>query len=358
MFSARHGHASFFLDRNGNVWALGCNLYEQLGVNAERTSVHQPIQVPQLQNIVSISSGNRHTIALDKEGEVWVFGNNEQSQLGLSPKLIASSLPVKLTSVKDIQQVSCGSSHTLLLDHTGMVFSCGENAFGQVGSGDFINLTTPTPIASLPEIISVSAGWAHSVLLDHNHRVWTFGKNNQRQLGLDDLSAQPNPVHVSEVSDIQEISAGWNHTILRMNDQGDFIVFGSHFNGRQIFRDNARLQIFHVPDVCTFQAAGNQTVFLDIYGDVWVIGKNSSGQLGTGDCNGRTTPKRNPLLQDIVAVSPGWYHTLILDQSGNIYGFGKNNHGQLSGAGDSLVPKLIPLEISLACKKSIPSACS
>jgi len=42
----------------------------------------EPEKVEELKNIVEISAGERHAIALDKNGEVWSFGDDTYGQCG------------------------------------------------------------------------------------------------------------------------------------------------------------------------------------------------------------------------------------------------------------------------------------
>ena len=77
------------LDKDGTVWAWGLNTYGQLGNNTT-TGSSLPVQVKiangdlNLTNVVSISAGYQHNIALRKDGTVWAWGRNDGGQLGNS----------------------------------------------------------------------------------------------------------------------------------------------------------------------------------------------------------------------------------------------------------------------------------
>ena len=76
------------LDKNGNVWAWGNNRYGQLGNGVFSASSNVPVQVMKpgdvpLTGIISIDAGFFHSLAVDEEGNVWVWGANDFGQLGL-----------------------------------------------------------------------------------------------------------------------------------------------------------------------------------------------------------------------------------------------------------------------------------
>ena len=93
-----------------------------------------------------------------------------------------------------VAQVSCGSDHTLLSTEDGLVFSWGLNLSGQLGQHTkfhFISepkrlehLTGDRMGSPIDNIISVSCGVSHSVLLDSNGDVFTFGSNYFGELGI------------------------------------------------------------------------------------------------------------------------------------------------------------------------------
>jgi hypothetical protein len=81
------------------------------------------------ENIVMISCGSKHSMALTETGHVYGWGNNEWGQLGFEgcddcfePKL------VELNNVI-IKKICCGHEHSLLLTNDGIIF-----AFGVINS--------------------------------------------------------------------------------------------------------------------------------------------------------------------------------------------------------------------------------
>lgn len=88
---------------------------------------------------------------VDEEGLVYSVGYN--GLFGLlgqgDSTTISSNLPELIPGLTNIVDVSAGKDHVLALTDDGKIYSWGNNAYGQLGSGDTSNRTVPTKIVSL-----------------------------------------------------------------------------------------------------------------------------------------------------------------------------------------------------------------
>ncbi len=171
---------SMILTDEGKVYAIG-SFY------TIRTM--SPIHITGLSNIVQISMGNYHTLALTKDGEVFAMGSNDNSQLGISNDELKRSesqddssahkryQPIIIPNLKDIVSVSAGAYHSLALTHSGQVYSWGSNECGQLGLSSNLKLYLPNLIPNINNIIQISAGQSHSTLLDRCGKIYSFGCN-------------------------------------------------------------------------------------------------------------------------------------------------------------------------------------
>lgn len=176
--SAGSNH-SLALDEYGNVWAWGRNNWGQLGDNSNVTR-YTPVRTDNSlmsYKIVAISAGQYHSMALDETGDVWTWGSNNSGQLGDNTNT-ERYVPVKsdksLMSDK-IVTISAGDIHSLALDKNGDVWAWGRNYSGQLGDGSNTNRNTPVKTDKSDmsnKIASISAGGYHSLAIQQSDNCW------------------------------------------------------------------------------------------------------------------------------------------------------------------------------------------
>ena len=176
---------TFILKNNGELFAFGRNNYGQLGLgNNENVNVptllKDKIKDKKIQQIIC---GEQHIYILTKSGKLFAFGNNYYGQLGLGD-YIDRNVPTLMN--KEIQQIVCGRNHTFILKNNDELFTFGYNYFGQLGLGDHGNRKTPTLLTKEKGIRQIICGADHTFILKNNGKLFAFGFNIQGQLGLDD----------------------------------------------------------------------------------------------------------------------------------------------------------------------------
>ena len=201
----------------------------QVGLQADGAK-HEPIVILALQNdpVVKIASGNDHTAALTKNGNIFTWGCAEQGQLGrimgcftsrggrrglqyiLNPKQVRDRR--KGLKFKDI---FCGSYSTFAVAQDGSVFAWGLNNYGQLGTGDVETLYAPVKVDSLTSLcdkcVRIASGQHHTIVLDEAGKVYAMGRAEYGRLGLgEDAKETSLPVKVTalESNPIQDIACG------------------------------------------------------------------------------------------------------------------------------------------------------
>jgi len=153
----------------GNVFSWGCGNKGQLGLGDENSRM-TPVQIPGLTNIKYACAGESHSVALSDKGLVFTWGDGEHGQLGLGNSRQEFS-PVQVTGLPDevqILKISAGQWHTMAITKFGDLFAWGNNAFGQLGLGHTNNINLPEFVDTLPErkfVIQAVGGEKHSVFL-------------------------------------------------------------------------------------------------------------------------------------------------------------------------------------------------
>ncbi|MCP3065844.1 RCC1 repeat-containing protein, partial [Myxococcus sp. K38C18041901] len=109
------------------------NTHGQLG---DGTTTHRntPAMIPGLANIVAMSAGTRHSLALKADGTVWAWGFNDRGQLGDGSVMTRLS-PVQVYGFERGVAVKAGFDHSLAMRADGVVWTWGNNVTGQAGNG-------------------------------------------------------------------------------------------------------------------------------------------------------------------------------------------------------------------------------
>jgi alpha-tubulin suppressor-like RCC1 family protein len=186
---------NFAVKSDGTVWAWGCNEDGQLGIGSADSDPHTvPVQVPGLTDVVSVSAGTFHSLALKKDGTVWAWGKNYHGQLG-DGTTTDRKTPVQVRALKDVTAIAAGGRYSLALKSDGTLLAWGFNFEGQVGDGTSDERLTPVQI--LNDVAAVSAGYQHSLALKKDGTVWAWGYNDCHQVsyGIDTTCAKT-PIRV------------------------------------------------------------------------------------------------------------------------------------------------------------------
>ncbi len=154
---------------DGTVWVEGRDQETLAGLIGTR--------VPILEEIIFVSAGARHFLALDKTGRVWAWGDNQAGQLG-DGGTRASATPRQVANLRGIVGIAAGDWHSLAVDGSGGVWAWGSDSLGQLGRGQvgaFRYSTTPLQVSDLPPLRALAAGSAHSLGLASDGTVWSWG---------------------------------------------------------------------------------------------------------------------------------------------------------------------------------------
>lgn len=123
--------------------------------------------------IVSIKNYGKGFILLNDKGQVYFVTENLCENF-------FESLPsvVSFNNIK-ISQVECGNNFCMYLSTTGLLFSQGDNAHGQLGLGDFVQRKHICEIPNIKDLgiktVQVSCGYKHVIIRSSTNKVYTWG---------------------------------------------------------------------------------------------------------------------------------------------------------------------------------------
>ncbi|MED4955269.1 stalk domain-containing protein [Paenibacillus macerans] len=158
---------------DGTVWAWGGG-YGSLG-NGSTLPAYTPVKV-HIDQVKQVSSGYRHTLFLHNDGTVSAVGGNEHGQLGTGDKSQEVAVePVQVAALKDIVSVSAGDGFSLALDKDGAVWAWGNNEQGQLGNSLRTSALKPVKVEGIPQAVAVEAGTYVALAIDGDGQIWVWG---------------------------------------------------------------------------------------------------------------------------------------------------------------------------------------
>jgi alpha-tubulin suppressor-like RCC1 family protein len=321
---------SVFIGEDDSVYAWGDNGFDSLGLDqADTKTLPETITAPERvryftgKEIVSLGCGEFHSLAVTSDSDLHVWGSDTESQLGLdTPE--QSICPPRILTLPDNEKpavVACGAYFSVVVTHSGAVYSWGSNAFGQLGTGDNHARKTPTRVPGLPTIVDIVCGWFHVLAQSEEGEIYVWGRNEDGKLGLGHCSDLILPERIPDFH-ASRIYAGAHHS-MALNTEGEFYVWGWNRYGTLGLADrNER----HVPTPLPLSRFG--------------VGKYKEA-----DSEQPELGKYSDVLPPIIDAAGGWAFTLLLLEDGSVWSCGFNSYGQLghSGTTDQLVPKKVNL---------------
>ncbi|QDS75467.1 hypothetical protein FKW77_004289 [Venturia effusa] len=198
------------LDEKGTVWAWGCGKQDQLGRrlvgrHLENNLNPQPLNLPKGNRIESIAAGPNHSFAVLKDGSVYSWGLNSHMQTGIpypanqDDHIVTG--PTKVKALSDIKMMSGGARHSIALNTSGELYSFGQLENSALGAdwqqyenddkmirrgGDLQKpkiVIQPIKVAIEDPCKYIASGPEHNIALTEEGRAYSWGFNTSYNCG-------------------------------------------------------------------------------------------------------------------------------------------------------------------------------
>lgn len=371
---------SLALKSDGTVWSWGENTFGQLGDGTaiDRTS---PVQVADLTHVTAISAGTFHSVAVKDDGTVWTWGDNTYGQLGDGTNDARNKPVIVKGNMVEIKSIASGAYHTLAIDKDGVVWAWGDDYFGELGYGyDQNRLNTPIMATNTNwHITQIAAGFNFSIALKDDGTLLTWGLINSSPTDIYSAattSGMPDehkfPVLINGLDHVSQITAGNSH-VVALKDDGSVYAWGDNSFGQlgvgtaydgQTYSQTFPDHVNGISDIVNIGAGSNFTFAVDKEDHLWAWGSNSYSQLGDKTLNNQVSPIQTevnewlnpPLMKPgegavlikeprVQSLTAGDSDTFVI-RNNRLYGWGSNSFGQLGdGTHTSVIsPKDLGLE--------------
>ena len=290
--------------------------------------------------VASVWAGDRRTIAVMVNGDAYSWGSNP---LGRKCTTLSSRALAKKINTKQIEKVSQGNNHTVLLTSLGHVFSFGDATNGKLGLKNKRRgqVDLPQQIVVTDKCVDVACGCSTTSLLLESGEIVTFGLTGlSNSLNRREKVQEPISFHLPVK--IISISSGTSHCVAISSD-GHCFTWGVAENGRlghggddndEILSAPTRVEYLWEQEIVVIKAAcgAAHSCVVTNNGELYSFGWNLYFQ-----CSSQNETNEDVLIPTIVGVgyetvdsiSCGFAHCAFITTSGKLYCFGFNEDYQL-----------------------------
>ncbi|KAB5572592.1 regulator of chromosome condensation 1/beta-lactamase-inhibitor protein II, partial [Coniochaeta sp. 2T2.1] len=227
------------------------------------TDKARPYLLPDLKDIVQITCGSNHALALDKTGTIWAWGIGEQNQLGrrlLPGRERTGFAPTRVGIARNkVKYIASGPFHSFAVDGRDNVWAWGLSSDGEAGHynpRDRGSLPYPMKIDKLAGkgVVLLDGGAHHSVAVASSGECFVWGRIEGGQLGV-----QFTPEQLAD------------EDLVEMTERGKPGICMKP------------VPVTHIGEAAYAVAASGHTIFINKEGKAYSAGFGFMGQLGHGN---------------------------------------------------------------------------
>ena len=299
---------TFYIDNSKNLFYGGYN------TNGYASAI--------LTDVIAVSSGDFHTLAIKSNGDLWGFGTNRAGQLGNGTSQSDSFVYLNISSVV---AVSCGYNHSVILKSNGEVWGAGTNGNGELGTATG---TSSFVYLNINEVSQISCGRNHSIFLKTNGRVYGTG-----------AYISSSNIVLFNLTNVVSIASGY-HSYIAITSSGDVYGGGQNYNSAMgYFGATYEFISLNIGSAKRVAFGAAHSLILKTNGEVWasgtiVFGGDSTRPYGNNNAGYSEYTKLNVTTTNtVVQIAATVSNSYLLDNTGAMYGAGSNFYGQLQGDG-------------------------
>jgi alpha-tubulin suppressor-like RCC1 family protein len=324
------------ISSEGTIYGWGMNTeVAQDGNNVENTGHPKNLFPESNLRFTAVATGSNHNLAIDENGKLWAWGENNYGQLGLGNEDNTILAPTEVIFSTPVLSISAHKNSSIAVLEDGSVW--------QWGSIHRLNLHSPGKVQNLPEVVSASVGSGFAFAVDSSGGLWAWGFSVP---GL--IAGSNQPVKVEDLPPITKVVSDLNYA-LALDENNDLWGFGSirSLSGNKRSEKRLLSMAKKVSEISTHNqwavgitSEGKTRIWGEGCAGLWEKGPNDSALLerairNQGYLSPATLKTFDMPVTSVTQFGERSYSSIFLtDETGNIYRYSSGKR------------KLIPLTLA------------
>lgn len=339
------------IDKNGSLWMWGDNSKYELGNSVSAYCQTVPIPIKVMDKVVSVSCSPGNIAAIKTDGSLWVWGLFSKHE----------DAPAKV--MDNVVAVSCSSGNTAAIKTDGSLWMWGDNSLGQLGNGSSGDSSVPVKV--MDGAVAVSCGDGFTAAIKTDGSLWMWGVNNNGEMGNGGETDKERIIgggtggsddSEGSASHVQDVPLKVMDNVVSVSCDGETAAIKT--DGSLWTWGGKKLPTKMMDDVASVSCGGTVSAAVKTDGSLWTWGTSTSGD---------SAPTK--LMDGVAAVNCGDGYvvgytsgytngfTIVVKTDGSVLAYGENDKGQLgNGVMSNTVDKTFPVKISFSATSTTSNA--
>jgi alpha-tubulin suppressor-like RCC1 family protein len=265
---------SIIIKNDNSVWTAGSNSFGELGIG---NAVSNGTFVKVADDALQIEAGNENGFIIKADHTLWASGFNYYEIFGSNNSPAVSVVDSYQKIAENVQSISAGQAHFLMLKTDGSLWGCGQNVEGQLGIGTYTYRRGFIKI--MDGVKAIEASSYHSLIIKTDNSLWATGHNSYGELGIGNNTAQTQFV---KVMDGASALAGGRFFSMVIKTDGTLWASGYNNQTFGIVSPDQNKFIKVSDNVTAIAAAEYHSLMIKNDKTMWATGSNTFGEIGAG----------------------------------------------------------------------------